>query len=310
VNLKQLGDSQPAVYQQDSRRVGGNNAWQKPRNLILLAPSGAPATESFQDVQTAPSVYQEMLSGMQKLRGAVYLADGAIRPEHLVDGRHLLEIDAESWHLLVVDSDNRVFGCMRYREYSNRVPFADLGVSGSALADSQEWRHKLRKSVESEIAIARNLDVPFFEIGGWALHEQIRGTTEALRMALASYSLVRLLGGGVAISTVTRRNGSASILSRLGGRSLEYEQSKVPAYYDPRYDCEMEVLKFYSWAPNPRYEVWVEELKQEIRSTSVLTAVTSSERAGWYRRDVRRTSAGLRKRLPLDAMSKLAFDEH
>ena len=196
MNLKQLGDSQPAVYQQDSRRLGGKTAWHKPRTLILLAPSGAPATESFQDVQTAPGVYQEMLSGMQKLRGAVYLADGAIQPEQLVDGRHLMEIDAESWHLLVLDRDNRVSGCMRYREYSNRVSFADLGVSGSALADCREWRHKLQKAVESDISVARELDMPFFEIGGWALHEQIRGTTEALRMALASYSLVRALVRG------------------------------------------------------------------------------------------------------------------
>ena len=91
-------------------------------------------------------------------------------------------------------------------------------------------------------------------------------------MALASYSLVRLLGGGVAISTATRRNGSASILKRLGGRSLKHAQSEVPAYYDHRYDCEMELLRFYSWDPNPRYESWIDELTREIRSTRILTA--------------------------------------
>ena len=102
----------------------------------------------------------------------------------------------------------------------------------------------------------------------------------------------------MAISTVTRRNGSASILRRLGGRPLEYEQSKVPAYYDPRYDCEMEVLKFYSLARNPRYDVWVEELKQEIRSTPVLTAATSSECfAARYRRYLRPIPVDLRGRL-------------
>jgi hypothetical protein len=32
----------------------------------------------------------------------------------------------------------------------------------------------------------------------------------------------------------------------------------------------MEVLRFYSWAPNPRYQVWIEEIKHELRATLVL----------------------------------------
>jgi hypothetical protein len=226
----------------------------------------------FHNVQPMPDLYQGLFANMQRLRGDVYLEDGAVQAKDLIDGRHFLDIDEGSWHLLVVDHADRVSGCMRYREYSHDVSFPDLSVSGSPLAESEQWGPKVRIAVESEIALSRTLLLPFLEIGGWALREEVRRTSEALRMALASYSLVRLLGGGVAISTVTRRNCSASILRRLGGRSLNHAQSEVPAYYDHRYACEMELLKFYSWDPNPRYESWIDELTREIRSTRVLTA--------------------------------------
>jgi hypothetical protein len=237
----------------------------------------------FQNVQPMPDLYHGLFADMQRLRGDVYLEDGAVQAKDLIDGRHCLDIDAGSWHLLVVDHADRVSGCMRYREYSHEVSFPDLSVSGSPLAESEQWGPKLRIAVEAEIALSRTLLLPFLEIGGWALQEQVRGTSEALRMALASYSLVRLLGGGVAISTVTRRNCSASILKRLGGRSLKHAQSEVPAYYDSRYDCEMELLRFYSWDPNPRYESWIDELTREIRSTLVLTADAPVVRKNYVR---------------------------
>jgi hypothetical protein len=209
---------------------------------------------------------------MQRLRGSVYLEDGAIGPEHLVEDRHVLGIDLESWHLLVLDDDDCVSGCMRYRQYHAEISFEDLSVSRSVLADCEKWGRKLKGAVESEIALSRDLDFPLLEIGGWALHEHARGTMEALRMALASYSLTRLLGGGIAISTATRRNGSASILRRLGGRSLQHDGEEVPAYFEPQYGCEMEVLRFYSWAPNARYDIWIDELKRDLRSIPVLTS--------------------------------------
>jgi hypothetical protein len=97
----------------------------------------------------------------------------------LIDGRHFLDIDEGSWHLLVLDHKDRVSGCMRYREYSHEVSFQDLSVSGSPLAECENWGQKLRTAVESEIALSRTLRLPFLEIGRWALHEQIRGTSEA-----------------------------------------------------------------------------------------------------------------------------------
>lgn len=208
---------------------------------------------------------------MQRLRGSLYLQDGAITTSQLTDGRHDLDIDYDSWHMLVLDADDRVCGCARYREYENDTRFSRLSVARSALARCQRWGASVASAVEAEIRLARRLHLPYVELGGWALAESIRATTEALRMALATYALARALGGGIGLSTVTQRNGSASILKRLGGRLLEEDGAEIPPYYDPEYKCEMEILRFYSWAPNPRYEIWINQIKDELRSIPVLT---------------------------------------
>jgi len=40
----------------------------------------------------------------------------------------------------------------------------------------------------------------------------------------------------------------------------------------------MEVLRFHSWAPNPRYTVWIDKIKQELRTVHVLTNGFSDQR--------------------------------
>jgi hypothetical protein len=127
--------------------------------------------------------------------------------------------------------------------------------------------------VEDELALSRSLDLPFVEIGGWALAHEIRGTVEALRMVLAAYAFFRSLGGAVGLATATVRHSSASILRRIGGRPLQHKGLTVPSYQDPQYGCSMEMLRFYSWAPNPRYDLWIREIGSEIRSTPVITCV-------------------------------------
>ena len=111
-----------------------------------------------------------------------------------------------------MDRHDRVCGCLRYREYSNEASFSELSMSGSALAKSTlGWA--LEAAVYAERLLAIKLRVPFVESGGWALAEEIRGTTEALRMALAMYGLSQALGGAIGISTATQRHSSASRFS-------------------------------------------------------------------------------------------------
>ncbi|MGH9631672.1 MAG: hypothetical protein ACRD7E_25480 [Bryobacteraceae bacterium] len=208
---------------------------------------------------------------MQKLRGRLYLQDGAIEREDLTrDGRHSQSVDEDSWHLLTLDPQGRVSGCARYRQHENPVTFRRLGIVDSALAQCDRWGRKLRNAVENEISSARKRDLNYAEVGGWALAHELRCTTEALRSALGTYALAQLLGGSLGISTVTVRNHSSSILRRIGGRSLEVEGHELPDYYDPKYKCQMEMLRFDSGAPNSKYRNWIDEIRSHLLTVPVI----------------------------------------
>jgi hypothetical protein len=240
------------------------------RRLLLLAPSRRAVPDSFTQVHTDSREHEELLAQTQSFRGRVYLEDGAIKRWQLIDGKHRVEIDEGSWHVLVLDSSGKVCGCARIKPYPAGTAFAELGAARSALALSRDWGHMLRGAVETEMALARQMRIATTEWGGWALDDEIRGSAEALRMTLAAYALTQSLGGGIALSCVTRRHGSASILRRMGGRPLECCGIELPPYYDPQYECEMEILRFCSWSPNPRYSVWIEEIKSSLRATRVV----------------------------------------
>jgi len=267
------------------------------RNLMLLAPSEGAVPAAFVGARCDPSLHHDLLDQTQKFRGRVYLEDGAIKPSQLIDGGHRLDVDQSSWHLLVVDPRGRVCGCARYKEYPAATTYRDLSVSRSSLAKSTEWGQTLKGAVDAELALCRRLNYPPAEWGGWALDEEIRGTAEALRMALAAYGLTAELGGAAPFSCATRRHGSASILRRIGGKPLEYCGLQLPAYYDDQYQCEMEILQFISWAPNPRYDIWIQEGRMSLRSVPVLTNGAAGPE--WV--------ASMRSRLADDLMSKSAF---
>jgi hypothetical protein len=41
----------------------------------------------------------------------------------------------------------------------------------------------------------------------------------------------------------------------------------------------MELLRFYSWAPNPRYAVWIQAIREELRTVPVLAGGSQSPAA-------------------------------
>jgi hypothetical protein len=234
------------------------------RQWVLLAPAQRVIPASLTGFQVNSRQRQALLHEMQELRGRTYVEDGAIQPYQLKNGRHCLDTDEDSWHLLILDERRHVRGCIRCLEHSADIDHRKLAVSRSALARSIEWGWPLENAVRTELALARRQDYSVVELGGLALDREIRGTTEALRLALAMYALCEQLGGAVGLSTVTQRHCSASILRRIGGLPLEAHGLQLPSYFDPAYDCQMEVMRFYSWEPNPRYRIWVDDIKAEL----------------------------------------------
>jgi len=137
-----------------------------PRKLLLLAPSTTAIPVSFSNVDSDSTRYNRLLESMQRMRGAVYLEDGAIRDFHLTDGRHKQAADYVSWHLLVLDQSDRVCGCARYREYLSNTQYSELSVSRSALAHCSNWGSPLRSSVDAELELSREMSLPYVELGG------------------------------------------------------------------------------------------------------------------------------------------------
>jgi hypothetical protein len=239
--------------------------------MLLLAPYTGGVPDSFSNPSFDPGRHTHMLAKAQKLRGRIYVEDGAIGPNELTpEGRHYIQSDEESWHILTLDSHGEVSGCTRYLAHMNTISFGQLGVRQSALAKCEQWGPKLRSAIEQELQVARRRDFAYVEMGGWALREDVRCSTEALRVALGAYALARNLGGAISVTTATARHCSSSILRRIGGQPLAMGRTELPAYHDPRYNCEMTILRFDSDRPNPRYEAWIEQIREELLSAPVI----------------------------------------
>lgn len=250
--------------------LGSARLWSAP--TILLAPPLANLTEIFQSVKVDYLQHEWLLAQVQRLRGRVYLKDGAIEARQLSpDGRFVHPHDKTSWQLLVTNPIGQVSGCLRYH-LADEASFDHLDIAQSALAGSDKWGKRLQKAVEARKADAQRRQIRYAELGGWALVEEMRGSRLALGMALTVYAIGQLLGGAVATTTATTRHGSSTILKKVGGTGLVSDGLELPPYYDPRYKCDMEILGFDAHCPNPKYEVWVEECRRHLANLTVICA--------------------------------------
>lgn len=157
------------------------------RRFVLLSPPGVALRGAFRRVEGDSDRRQELLQDMQRLRGRIYLQDGAITEDELTaDGRHIQPIDEESWHLLILGPRDRVVGCTRYLQHHASTPYNRLRVRTAALANSERWSEPLRRAVEGELETARKHGFSFVEVGGWAIDDSLR---EVRTQSVASCSL-------------------------------------------------------------------------------------------------------------------------
>jgi hypothetical protein len=245
------------------------------KTFVMLAPGGARIPGHFGCVQDDVDQHSSLLSQMQRLRGAVYLQDGAISKSQLDgSGRHRLPDDHQSWHLLRLREDGTVSGCARILVHGRDADYEELRVSSSALATCGTWGEALRSSMESEICKARINGRYVVEPGGWALAEDLRGSTEALSIVVGALAWAQLFGGCVGFMTATVRHGSSSILRRLGAAPVHVEGKGTSAYFDHAYGCDMELLRFDSSALNPRFGGVMEKMCKLLQGAPVIAAGT------------------------------------
>jgi hypothetical protein len=239
--------------------------------LVLLAPSGATVPAVFRNRDTDEGRHREFVREMQHLRGSIYLRDGAVERRRLApDGSHRTPEDEKSWHLLMLNADGRVSACGWYLLHGPSVTIDSLRVRTCPLSRTEGARDRLWSAVTSEIARSRREGLGYAELGGWAAAEESGSAAEGLVLALAGYSLARVCGGALGITTATVRHCSSTILRKLGGSPLEFDGWTVPSYYDASYRCRMELLRFDSRHPNPRYIGLIEQLQERLADVLVL----------------------------------------
>jgi hypothetical protein len=169
-----------------------------------------------------------------------------------------------------VDENEAVVACIRYFAHESSVRFSELSVAGSYVARSAELGTRVREAVETELDFARRRGAWFVELGGWAVCESLRCTTEAIRTLLTVYALSQVRGGAVGLSSATSRHHSSSILRRIGGRPLKASGVEFSSYYDAQYACEMELLSFDSESPNQRYASWIRDCREGLHQVPVV----------------------------------------
>jgi hypothetical protein len=240
---------------------------------MILAPARAKVPKSFEKKTVCDGRYEAMLAKMQIMRGRIALAEGAIRQDQLdSENRYWMPRDRDSWHLLRVGNDGSVEGCIRILEHDECPGFHSLRLSNSALARNNHWSSKVKAALESEVEQVGRRGGRVVEPGFWALNESLRGSREGVSIALSVFAWSQLIGDRVAYVTATVRNDSCGMLRRLGGRSLDYNGEQFPRYFDPEYDCEMELLKFDMAGLNPRFEVMLAPLRKMLSCAPIFQA--------------------------------------
>jgi hypothetical protein len=244
----------------------------------LLAPSQPEWLSGYPPVTTRPDLYETYLSSIQRLRGETYLADGAISLAQLdAQGRHRFEDDEQCWHFLLVDRNQNVIACARYRRHPATVCFDDLRLKHAAIAADPCWGPKLRAAVEADLRLVRARGESYVEIGGWAIAKEHRNTRAALDTLLASYAWGEMIGGCISTCTATYRNNSAPILRRIGGVSLTYAGEEIPPYLDPAYGCKMEILRFDSHVLDQRFVKAVTDMRLRLMDSVILCASAGTD---------------------------------
>lgn len=228
------------------------------RRLVLLAPPGAD-TSSFTDVRCDRAAYDEVLEDAQRFRAQVHVEERLLELSDLTsDGRHVQNADYKGWHLVTLNDRGSVEACSRVLVYDSKVSFSQLSISQSSLAHCDRWGWLLKRAIENQIDEVSRRDLPFCELGGWAVSPTLRSGAEAVRMVLGSYALGGVLGGVAGISTL-EINTAAPILRRMGARPLKAGKSH-----------DLNVLQFDSSQPNPDFAARINQVCAQLRSVTVI----------------------------------------
>jgi hypothetical protein len=259
--------------------------------LALLPPRSGGTPPDFETVAVDPRHYEDCIAAVQRLRGRVYVQDGAIPPSALDDDlRHRSNLDYDCWHLLMLNWEGHVAGCIRVRLYDGGVDVRHLQVWEVVRRMPDGTRERYARAIRRLRDESLSDGLWFGEVGGWAVSEQVRTGTVGVTLAVALWPFCRLLGGVAAVATATTRHNSAKILTRLGGASITDHGEPLGPFDDPYFGCQMNLLGFDSRRLSPRYEGLAETLRPCLLRSELMTGTDSGL---WTSRKVVPTRAGV-----------------
>jgi hypothetical protein len=240
---------------------------------IVLAPQGAGVSPSAVSVIRDTTMHASLLGEMQRLRGRVALREGAITASMLdSSGGYRMQGDEKSWHLLRVRNDGKIAGCARILVHPGDVTFSRLRIASSSPARCPVWARAVHDAVESELTHARLNGLAVIEPGGWVIDEDLRGSCEAVSIAIGALAWAQILNDCIGFLTATAKHGSATILRRLGARSLQAHGQAIPGYFEPAWGCNAELLRFDTNSLNPRFEAALISTRRQLSTSLVFSA--------------------------------------
>jgi hypothetical protein len=241
--------------------------------LMILAPQGAGVSPSAVNLIRDKTMHASLLGEMQRFRGRVALREGAITASMLdSSGGHRMQGDEKSWHLLRVRNDGKIAGCARILVHPRDVTFSRLRIASSRAARCPVWARDVHDAVESELTRARLNGLAIIEPGGWVIDEDLRGSCEAVSIAIGAFAWAQILDDCIGFLTATAKHGSATILRRLGARNLQAHGQTIPGYFEPAWGCNAELLRFDTNSLNPRFEAALVSARGQLSTSPVFSA--------------------------------------
>jgi hypothetical protein len=235
------------------------------QRLSVLPPRSMLGASTTHAARVDADDYEERLAEIQRLRGAVYLEDGAISPSALdVNRRHITDFDYENWHIVVTSKSGQVAACIRLRLHD-----ADIGIHQLKVYDLVERmppgaRAAFRSALESFLQEAGVERVRVGEVGGWAVSPDARRSPCTMALPIAAWSLYQIIGDAMVLSAATARHRSADILKGIGGFPLSHDGVHLAKFFDPGYRCDMEIVAYDSRRPLPKYAGLVDRIKTHL----------------------------------------------
>jgi len=241
--------------------------------LGVIAPRSQNVPPCCPNVAPEPDLYESLIRLIQQFRGAVYVEDEAMPASELdPDGRHISPFDHDAWHLFTLDKDMCVKSCLRLIPYQGQVPVDHFRSHEVISRMDAPARTAYEGAVCAIVEQAMAEGLGLAESGGWAIHRDLRTSSKALVLAAAAWSLGRLLGNYLCLSTSTVRHHTVEMLLRLGAFPLCYQGLELPAFYDPYHKCEMRLLGFDTRRPAADLEETVVDIEGFLRNALILVA--------------------------------------